>query len=121
MKLRHGRFCRNIVVPLLLFAASVTFCLWPTGRSLADCSTTGISGPLRVSSVNPRYFTNDCGQAVYLTGSHTWNNFPDMDDQYPPENAPFDWAGYLNFLDTYNHNFFRLWCWEGPNPDDAAS
>ena len=99
---------------------------WPGDRLFAqslppECSTTGISGPLRVSSVNPRYFTNDCGKAVYLTGSHTWNNFPDMDDNYPPENQPFDWAGYLNFLDQYNHNFFRLWCWEGSNPDDAAS
>ena len=83
------------------------------------CSTTGIAGVLRVSTVNPRYFTNDCGKAIYLTGSHTWNNFPDMDDEYPPDNQPFDYAHYLDFLDQYNHNFIRLWAWEGPFPDNA--
>ena len=84
-----------------------------------ECTTTGIAGVLRVSSVNPRYFTNDCGKAIYMTGSHTWNNFPDMDDVYPPENQPFDFAHYLNFLDQYNHNFIRLWAWEGPFPNNA--
>jgi hypothetical protein len=34
------------------------------------------AGPLQVCAVNPRYFTAD-GIAVYLTGSHTWNNFHD--------------------------------------------
>jgi len=85
----------------------------------ANCGTTGIAGPLRVSSVNPRYFTNDCGKAIFMTGSHTWNNFPDMDDAYPPENQPFDFTQYLDFLDRYNHNFIRLWAWEGPHPDNA--
>ncbi len=84
-----------------------------------ECSTTGISGVLRVSSVNPRYFTNDCGKAIYMTGSHTWNNFPDMDDVYPADNQPFDFAHYLDFLDQYNHNFIRLWAWEGPFPNNA--
>lgn len=86
-----------------------------------ECGTTGIAGVLRVSSVNPRYFTNDCGKAIYLAGSHTWNNFPDMDDQYPPENAPFDYDHYMDFLDQYNMNLVRLWVWETPWPDDAVS
>jgi hypothetical protein len=90
------------------------------GQSLpAECATTGIAGVLRQSSVNPRYFTNDCGRAIYLVGSHTWNNFIDMDDVYPPENQPFDYDRYLDFLDQYNHNFFRLWAWEGPFPNNA--
>jgi hypothetical protein len=85
----------------------------------ATCAGTGIVGPLRVSSINPRYFTNDCGKAVYLTGTHTWNNFPDMDDDYPPENAPFDFNAYLDFLESYGHTFIRLWAWETPFPDNA--
>ena len=35
-------------------------------------------GPLFVSKTNPRYFAVGSGeaeQAVYLTGSHIWNNF----------------------------------------------
>jgi len=52
---------------------------------------------------NPRYFTDGSGKAVYLTGSHTWDNFHDL--------APggFDYEGYLAFLGRYNHNFIRMW------------
>ncbi len=67
-------------------------------------------GPLRVSEENPRYFTDGSGRAVYLTGSHTWNNLVDMDTQDPPK--PFDFDAYLDFLAEYNHNFIRLWTWE---------
>ena len=108
----------------LVYAACLPSVASPNGHLLAqtlppECGTTGIAGVLRVSSTNPRYFTNDCGKAIYMTGSHTWNNFPDMDDVYPPENEPFDFAQYLDFLDQYNHNFIRLWAWEGPHPDNA--
>ena len=38
-------------------------------------------GPLVVSTRNPRYFTPiagpNAGRAVYLTGSHIWNNLHD--------------------------------------------
>ena len=36
-------------------------------------------GPLVVATANPRYFTVAAGeqQAVYLTGSHIWNNLHD--------------------------------------------
>jgi hypothetical protein len=67
-------------------------------------------GPLRVSEANPRYFTNNFGRAVYLTGAHTWNNLVDMGISEPPE--AFDYEYYLDWLKKYNHNFFRLWAWE---------
>jgi hypothetical protein len=68
------------------------------------------SGPLVVSSKNPRYFEDSTGSAVLLTGSHFWLNLQDgvLTDP-PPE---FDYVGYLDFLSAYNHNFFRLWAWE---------
>jgi hypothetical protein len=66
--------------------------------------------PLEISEVNPRYFTDGSGRAVYLTGSHTWSNLVDMGPQDPPE--PFDFDVYLEWMDAYNHNFFRLWTWE---------
>lgn len=69
-----------------------------------------IQGPLRVYPDNPRYFTDDTGRAVYLTGSHTWGNFKDMGHTDPP--PPFDFEGYLDFLEQYHHNFIRLWTWE---------
>ena len=39
---------------------------------------TPAAGPLRVSTANPRYFTDGSGKAVYLTGSHTWASLQDM-------------------------------------------
>jgi hypothetical protein len=64
-------------------------------------------GPLVVSSANPRYFTDGGGRAVYLTGSHH-----PFDLQDSTESGEFDFDGFLNLLQTYNHNFFRLWVWE---------
>jgi len=68
------------------------------------------AGPLRVSPKNPRYFTDETGRAIYLTGAHTWSNFKDMGRSDPP--PPFDFTAYLNFLQKHNHNFIRLWTWE---------
>lgn len=67
-------------------------------------------GPLVVSSGNPRYFADDRGQIVYLTGSHTWANFQDSGPSDPPPR--FDFEHYLGFLESYGHNFIRLWTWE---------
>ncbi len=67
-------------------------------------------GPLRVSAENPRYFTDDSGRAIYLTGSHTWDNLVDMGPTDPP--SKFDFPHYLHWMKEYNHNFMRLWTWE---------
>lgn len=78
------------------------------------------AGPLVVSAANPRYFTirsaNPAAErAVYLTGSHIWNNFhdglgPGKDCAGTPE--PNDYDAYLRFLADHGHNFIRLWRWE---------
>ena len=77
-------------------------------------------GPLVVSQVNPRYFTvaqghAGAGRAVYLTGSHIWNNLhdgmgPGAACAATPER--FDYKAYLSFLNERGHNFIRLWRWE---------
>src|SRR5919109_619899 len=77
-------------------------------------------GPLTVSQSNPRYFTvasnNETAQrAIYLTGSHIWNNFhdgmgPGSNCSETPEQ--FDYDAYLEFLKEHGHNFIRLWRWE---------
>jgi hypothetical protein len=68
------------------------------------------SGTLRVSSQNPRYFSDSNGKIVYLTGAHTWSNLQDNGLSNPP--AIFDYQKFLDFLVSHNHNFFRLWTWE---------
>ena len=82
-------------------------------------------GPLFANPDNPRYFTDgtlDDGKykTVYLTGSHTWCNFTDCGHTNPP--PVFNYTEFLDFLESYNHNFFRLWRAEnargGENGDD---
>jgi hypothetical protein len=64
-------------------------------------------GVLRVSTINPRYFTDGSGNAIYLTGSHTWTGLIDRGPTDPPSH--FDFPRYLNLLENSNHNFVRLW------------
>jgi hypothetical protein len=77
--------------------------------------------PLRVHPTNPRYFTDGTKlaggslKAVYLCGSHTWNNLVDMGRDDPPK--PFDFNAYLDFLVQHNHNFIRLWAWDSSTLD----
>lgn len=63
------------------------------------------SGPLRVSASNARYFADGAGRTIYLTGSHTWDNFQDWGGETPA----FNYEAYLNDLKANNHNFIRLW------------
>lgn len=78
-------------------------------------------GPLRVHPTNPRYFTDGTKladgslKAVFLTGSHTWNNLVDMGRDDPPER--FDYQAYLGFLEQHGHNFIRLWAWDSTTLD----
>jgi hypothetical protein len=76
------------------------------------------AGPLVISGANPRYFAvagDAAGRAVYLAGSHIWNN---LHDGMGPGAAcadtaeEFDFSAYLDFLSERGHNFIRLWRWE---------
>jgi len=71
-------------------------------------------GPLRIHPDNSRYFTDNSGKVIYLTGSHTWSNIFDIDQasQIIPCSFRFDFDDYLNFLADSNHNFIRGWTWE---------
>lgn len=71
-----------------------------------------INVPLRAHPSNPNYFADETGKAVYLTGSHTWNNFQDWGTDDSPQ--PFDFAAYLKMLTVRQHNFTLLWQTELP-------
>lgn len=82
------------------------------------------SGPLRREGIDSLYFTDGTGKAIYLTGSHVWNNFQDVEPPFRTNTEghmiepgtksveKFDFADYLRFLEKENHNFIRLWTWE---------
>ena len=85
----------------------------------SSANTYTAKGPLRIHPTNPRYFTDDSGDVLYLTGSHVWNNLIDMGKGEPPE--PFDFNAYLDFLQRYGHNFIRLWAWDSVIWDTQAN
>ncbi len=80
-------------------------------------------GPLFANPDNPRYFTDGTKvdgryKAVYLTGSHTWCNLMDCGNTNPP--VAFDYGKYLDFLESHNLNFFRLWRAENARGGEAG-
>lgn len=81
-----------------------------------DSRSSSRLGPLRINPQNSRYFADPSGKTVYLTGSHTWDNFQDIDFTTNrirrASGPPFDFDGYLTWLVAHDHNFIRLWVWE---------
>lgn len=104
--------------PTLVCLATLIF-------TTAGAAAAPAKGPLRVHPDNPRYFTDGTKgpdgslRAVYLTGSHTWDNLVDMGRTDPPE--PFDFDRYLTFLEQHDHNFIRLWAWDSTWWDTRAN
>ncbi|MRI01752.1 DUF4038 domain-containing protein [Kriegella sp. EG-1] len=86
------------ILPLLVF------CL-----ATIQLTAQHFNGPLRIHPENGRYFTDNSGKAIYLTGSHTWASFQ---ESRTPDAPLFDYQGYLKMLKEHNHNFIRQWTWE---------
>lgn len=99
-----------------LYGGITLLLLWFTvcpAESLAQTN-----GPLRVHAENPRYFADASGQAILLTGAHTWNNLIDIGPDDPP--LPVDFDTYLKWLQAHGHNFTRGWTWEPTRWDTSA-
>jgi len=71
-------------------------------------STSTSMGPLKQSTINSRYFVDPSGKAVFLAGSHTWNEFQDTDTSGSTP-AAFDFNSFVNFLKQNGHNATILW------------
>lgn len=83
---------------------------------------------LRVHPTNPRWFADEVGRAVFLTGSHHWDSLVDNGERP----GGFDYARYLDRLEGWGHNCVRLWSheawvhdlshspWARPGPGLAA-
>ena len=75
-------------------------------------TTVSSMGPLKQSTVNTRYFVNPAGQPVYLTGSHTWDDFQDTSTVMTP--AAFPFTQYVAMLKANGQNVTILWHKELP-------
>lgn len=105
-KMVHQSTLLSCVVGVLLFCLGGHGALW-AGEYPTPLQT---RGPLRQSPDNPRYFDDADNRIVYLTGSHTWENFQDV-------TQVFDYPAYLDRLASLYHNFIRLWVTESIHSD----
>ena len=64
-------------------------------------------GPLKQSTTNSRYLVAPAGNAVFLSGSHTWNDFQDTNTNSSP--AALDFNSYVAFLKSNGQNVTILW------------
>jgi len=104
----ESRFIGTVISKwILILALIVSSCFVHLEASAKERR---LQGPLRVLKNNPRYFTDESGRAIYLTGSHTWSNLVDIGPKDPPPR--FDFKAYLDWMQQLNHNFIRLWTWE---------
>lgn len=82
----------------------------PSARHLLPVRTAPATGPLRLNSRNPRYFTDGSGKAIMLAGAHTW--YIMQDGSSSDSLQVFDYDTYLNIVEANNQNFFRTFVWE---------
>ncbi len=101
---RKGRFGCPLNVSVLTIVCFGFACDPASAAAGSEMKAHVAKGPLKVLHFNPRYFTDGSGRAIYLTGSHTWNNLQDHSDQ-----PSLDYGGFLDVLQSHNHNFIRLW------------
>ena len=100
---------------LAVAAAAVSLLTGVVGASQAGSASNDRLGAktLRASKVNPRYFTDASGRAIYLTGSHVWWNLQGERtwrvDCERGRAVPFRYADHLDQLAAQGHNFIRLW------------
>ena len=103
--------CQKMFSHLYLLFITVIFfsgCQQQTDTQGKD-NQSHFNGPLRVHAVNGRYFTDNSGKAIYLTGSHTWQNLQDF---VAIGDKPFNYTEYLDMMQENQHNFMRMWTWE---------
>ncbi len=111
---------RSSSSPLLAIAVLLVLCVSVAAQGNSLPAEGSAMGPLAVHPQNPRYFRNIAtGEAVYLTGSHTWANLVDIGPSDPP--PPFGFDAYVDWMAKLNHNFMRMWTWELVTWDTKAN
>ena len=102
MPLHRRQFLKNasaLAVPCPLLTSGVPL----LAQAKAEQAT---NGPLAVHPRNRRYFVDQSGNAVCLTGSHLgW----ELQDNAWDKFVTFDFDEYLNRLARHGHNVIRLW------------
>jgi hypothetical protein len=94
----------SLVILVVLASGCIVAATYASRHNLNQDGITPATGPLTISSANPRYFNDGSGRPIYLTGLHGGSELQD-----------YAWGEVLNypvFLDllvSHNLNFMRMW------------
>jgi len=94
---------------LLFLSVSMNNCLRNTSNEKKHPDVKEVAGVLRIHPSNSRYFTDNTNKAIYLAGAHTWYNIHIDPERYVFENSHETFEAFLDWLQSYGHNFTRLW------------
>ncbi len=103
--MNKNEFYRSIFRTILIFGL-----LFLSGIEFVNLAEADTGGPLKLHPDSPHWFVNPTGEAVFLSGSHTWANRQERGVE--GETPEFDYDEYLDFMENYGHNFMRMWAWE---------
>ncbi len=119
-------YVTRMVFSTVILCSGLTSPAWgapPPASGAAAPASRPITAPLKALATNPNYFADGAGRAIYLTGSHTWNNLQDWGTNGRVQ--PLEFAAYVKMLLAHNHNFTLLWTTELPTfyrlPTTASS
>jgi hypothetical protein len=101
-----------VVIVVLGFAVPAGHAWGDPPPPVSPAAPRPITVPLRALATNPNYFTDGSDNAIYLTGSHTWNTVQDWGTNDTIE--PLDFKAFVNMLVAHHHNFTLLWTTELP-------
>ena len=88
--------------------AIATACAFLAVSAATGAEGAPAKGPLRVHPNNPRYFTDETGKAIYLTGIQYEDALREDAAAVP---TAVEYRTFLNTVAEYNLNFVRLWRW----------
>jgi hypothetical protein len=97
------------IIVLFFLALSLNNCSKKSNTEYNHSTTNSGNGVLRVHPTNSRYFTNNTNKAIYLAGAHTWYNIHVDPERYIYENSYETFEKFLDWLQSFGHNFTRLW------------
>ena len=108
--MKFFNYCPSLLILILMLCISCGPQHKPgSEESIRTVTESLINGTLSAHPKNPRYFTDSSGKAIYLTGSHTWENFQDIGVK---GEKLFDYDAYLEMMHKNGHNFMRFWMFE---------
>ena len=106
----------SLVILVILASGCIVAPIYASRHDFNKGGVTPATGPLTVSSANPRYFSDGSGRPIYLTGFHGGSELQDY-----AWGEVLNYPAFLDLLVNHNLNFMRMWVVETTRLTDVRS